>query len=275
VIRLPFAQRELSTGQITPEQVVPELARTLRVIHPVVSGLWVALLGGVAFLVVTAPSTSMFILAGLTLMLFVMSGMQFRYERAEQDELVERSAAGMRGRLYEDDLTALPNSRHFVAELRRRMIRSSRSGRVFALALAHLDGFEAAGIDEHQVLPQLGRAIRKAVDDGDFVARLENMVFVAAMAEGADEHTADKVEAMRWGIAACLPPEVADAVLVVTSVTLYAGETEVRDILRRAQLDLDEARHQAVEAARERARHGAPLEPQVAPSALDAAHVSE
>jgi len=269
VIRLSFGRSEHSVGQITPEQVVPELARTLRLVHPLVSGLWLAALAGVAFLTLSSPSIPVLILAGLMLMLFVMSGIQFRYERAEQDELVERSAAGMRGRLYEDDLTALPNSRHFVAELRRRMIRASRSGRVFALALAHLEGFEAAGIEENQVLPQLGRAIRKAVDDGDFVARLENMVFVAAMAEGADEATADKVEAMRWGIAASLPPEVADSILVVTSVTLYAGETEVRDILRRAQLDLDEARHEAVEAARERSRHESRQELQLAPSALE------
>lgn len=257
MIRIPFGQRDIAAGQITPEQVVPELARTLHLVQPLVLVLWLAAAAGEAYLLVTEPATPILILIGLTAVLFIASRMQFQYERAEQDELVERSAAGMRGRLYEDDVTALPNSRHFVAELRRRMIRASRSGRVFALALAHIDGVDPGAFDEDQMLSAIGRAIRKAVDDGDFVARLEGMVFVAAIAEGAAETTADKVEGMRWGIATCLPPELADSVLVVTSTTLYAGETEVRDILRRAQLDLDEARHQAAEAARERARAAA------------------
>lgn len=253
MLRLPFGRYVAPSGGITPEQVVPELARSLRLIRPAVSVLWFVAFASELYLAATHPQAPVFILLALTTMLFLASFSQVQFERAEQEELVERSAAGMRGRLYEDDLTALPNSRHFVAELRRRMIRSSRSGRVFALALAHLEGFTPGVLDENQVLPQLGRAIRKAMDDGDFVARLEGMVFVALVSDGAADSTRDKVEAMRWGIAAIIPPEAAETIAVVTSVTLYAGESEVRDLLRRAQLDLDEARHQAADAARERA----------------------
>lgn len=255
-----FGRRSAAAGRIAPEQVAPELAGTLRLLRPLVLVFWVIAFAGETYLAVAEPATPIFILIGLSFILFLISRMQFAYEREEQDELVERSAAGMRGRLYEDDLTALPNSRHFVAELRRRMIRASRSGRVFALVLANIEGFDATSPDAPQVLPAVGRAVRRAVDDGDFVARLEGMVFVAAVGDGASEATAEKVEAMRWGIAACLPPEIAGSVLVVTSVTLYAGETEARDILRRAQLDLDEARHEAAEAARARIRASASVE---------------
>lgn len=258
MLRLPFG-RSAPAGAITPEQVVPELAHTLKLVRPAVNVLWLITFAAEGYLAFVLPQMQVFILLALTTVLFLGSLVQVQFERAEQDDLVERSAAGMRGRLYEDDLTALPNSRHFVAELRRRMIRASRSGRVFALALAQLDGFAPGALDENQVFPPLGRAIRKSVDDGDFVARLEGMVFVAVISDGASDSTRDKVEAMRWGIAGVLPPEAAESINVVTSITLYAGETEVRDLLRRAQLDLDEARHFAAALARERAHHDAIL----------------
>ncbi|HET7738319.1 MAG TPA: hypothetical protein VFK32_07080, partial [Tepidiformaceae bacterium] len=158
MLRLPFGRASAAAGVITPEQVVPELVSTLKLVRPVVNALWLLAFFAEGYLALVLPELPVFILIALTSVLVLGSLVQFQFERAEQDELVERSAAGMRGRLYEDDLTALPNSRHFVAELRRRMIRASRSGRVFALALAQLDGFAPGALDENHVLPPLGRA---------------------------------------------------------------------------------------------------------------------
>jgi hypothetical protein len=91
----------------------------------------------------------------------------------------------MRGRIYEDESTGLPNSRHFVFELRRQMMRSVRNGR----GLARPDGlrrFRAVKANDDRVLPAVS-ARCATPSGGDFVAH-QGPIFAAIITD--DQQTA-------------------------------------------------------------------------------------
>ncbi len=214
-----------------------ETPLVLRVLRPTSFALWFVVFCTQA-VTVASGEEARWLLLGLSTLLFVGVHVQFWYEESEQGRRVHHAIERMRGRIYEDELTGLPNSRHFVFELRRQMMRSVRSGRGFSLVLTDLRGFERDPKTEEKLLPQIAKALRMASAEGDFVAHLEGPVFAAIVTDDRDRSAADKSEAFLIAVGSCIPLEKAALVQPVVSLTGYEGELEVRDFLRRAQRDL-------------------------------------
>jgi GGDEF domain-containing protein len=220
----------------------------LRWLRPLTLGLWViAFCGELLTIVTTGEISSWFVLAFITV-LFAAVHLQFWYEESEQGQRFQRTVARMRGRMYEDEATGLPNSRHFVSELRRQMARSVRNGKGFSLLLADIGG-QPGAVDPARLYPALARAMRQGVGDGDFVARLHGSIFAALVSDDRERSTGDKVDAVTGALGAAIPLDAADHLYPVVSLTGYQGEVEVRDFLRRAQRDLVAARTSSVDAA--------------------------
>lgn len=178
----------------------------------------------------------------LSTLLFAGVHLQFWYEESEQGRRFHHSLERLRGRQYEDEFTGLPNSRHFVFELRRQMMRSVRNGRGFSLVLTDLSGSERDRKDAEKLLPGIGRTLRQASSDGDFIAHLEGPVFAAVVMDDRERTAADKADVLRGALGSCIPLDRASVLRPVVSLTGYQGELEVRDFLRRAQRDLVGAR---------------------------------
>ena len=159
------------------------------------------------------------------------------------------------GRIYEDDATGLPNSRHFVFELRRQMMRSVRNGQGFSLVLTDLSGLNEK--EEKIALTTVGKALRHAAGDGDFISHLDGSVFAAIVMDDRERTGADKAEAIFAAMASVIPLERAANVRPVVALTGYQGELEVRDFLRRAQRDLLGARTRGTSAPTQVRRAGA------------------
>jgi GGDEF domain-containing protein len=215
----------------------------MRLLRPVSFALWLLIfcvqaqaaitngLSGTTFLITVAGT---FLFAGVHL--------QFWYEESEQGRRFHRAVDRMRGRIYEDDLTGLPNSRHFVFELRRQMMRSVRNGRGFSLVLTDFGGFDKVKPSDTRFLPGVSRALRQAVGDGDFVAHLQGPIFAAILSDDSEQTAAQKADSLFPALGACIPLEYANQLFPVVSLSGYEGELEVRDFLRRAQRDLVSSR---------------------------------
>lgn len=222
----------------------------LRVLRPATFGLWFIIFCTQAVTIASGETGSWLIFV-LSSLLFAGVHIQFWYEDSEQGRRFHHAIERMRGRIYEDDSTGLPNSRHFVFELRRQMMRSVRNGRGFSLILTDLAGFEREGADakhEDRLLSQIGKSLRHAAGEGDFVAHLEGPVFAAIVVDERDRSAAEKSEAFVLALGSCIPLERAATVHPVVSLTGYEGELEVRDFLRRAQRDLIATRARGVTA---------------------------
>ncbi len=210
----------------------------LRWMRPVTLALWILIFCGQLIATISSGSEGNWLLLLATTALFAGVHIQFWYEESDQGLRFKRTLNRMRGRMYEDDLTGLPNSRHFVSELRRQMMRSVRSGRGFSLVLTDVGGLEKDVAEEARMLPALSRTMRQSVGEADFVARLQGLVFAAIIVDDRSQSTAQKTEALLQGIGSCIRPDQAGLVYPVVSLTGYEGEVEVRDFLRRAQRDL-------------------------------------
>jgi GGDEF domain-containing protein len=213
----------------------------LRVLRPATFALWFIIFCAQAVTVASGEDGHWLVL-GLSTALFFGVHVQFWYEESEQGRRVHYAFERMRGRLYEDDTTGLPNSRHFVFELRRQMMRSVRNGRGFSLVLTDLSGFKRDEKVEEKLLPQVGKALRMSAGESDFLAHLEGPVFAAIVVDDRDRSTGDKAQSFLIAVGSCIPLEDASTVQPVVSITGYEGELEVRDFLRRAQRDLISAR---------------------------------
>ena len=212
----------------------------VRAMRPATFALWVILtIAETASILIHGQGGAWLILV-LSTLLFIGVHLQFWYEESERGRHVHQALDRIRGRIYEDDTTGLPNSRHFVFELRRQMMRSVRNGKGFALILTDLSGLDRK--EEQLALPTVGKALRHAAAEGDFVAHLEGSVFAAVVIEDRDRSAADKADAIFAALASVIPLERATSVRPVVSLTGYQGELEVRDFLRRAQRDLLGAR---------------------------------
>ncbi|MFN0147117.1 MAG: GGDEF domain-containing protein [Dehalococcoidia bacterium] len=219
----------------------------MRVLRPAVFALWFIVTAAEAIALVTTGEIGNLYIALLFTGLFAVVHLQFWWEESEQGRRVARSVERARGKIYEDEATGLPNSRHFVYELRRQMMRSVRSGRGFSLVLTDLNGL--APKEAALALPMVAKALRHSVAEGDFVAHLEGPVFAAIVADDREQSAAEKADQMWRGIAAIVPADRAASVRPVVSSTGYQGELEVRDFLRRAQRDLVGARSMGAAAA--------------------------
>lgn len=210
----------------------------LRILRPGTFALWFIIFCAQLLATVTAGQGLNWVVLVLSTALFAGVHVQFWYEESEQGRRFHHAIERMRGRIYEDESTGLPNSRHFVFELRRQMMRSVRNGRGFSLVLTDLAGSDRLRREADKVLPAMSKAMRHAVGDGDFVAHLQGPIFAAIVMDDRERSAADKSDAALSAIGSCVPLDLAGAVYPIVSLTGYEGELEVRDFLRRAQRDL-------------------------------------
>lgn len=214
----------------------------LRVLRPATFGIWfIIFAASLQTVVVTGDMSSMLVLV-LATFLFAAVHVQFWYEESDRGRRVHHAIERMRGRIYEDDLTSLPNSRHFVFELRRQMMRSVRNGRSFSLVLTDITHFEQMKNDEERLVPMMARAMRQSLGDGDFIARLQGPIFAAIVVSDRERTAAEKSDWVLNALSGCIPVGYAGSVRAVVSSSGYEGELEVRDYLRRAQRDLAAAK---------------------------------
>jgi GGDEF domain-containing protein len=219
-----------------------ESSLLLKLMRPVSLSLWLVIFAFEAQTVVASGGRGNFLVLGLSTALFAGIHAQFWYEQSEQGRRFHRALDRMRGRIYEDEMTGLPNSRHFVFELRRQMMRSVRNGRGFALVLTDFGGYERVKPNEERFLPAVSRALRHAVGEGDFVAHLQGPIFAAIISDDRERSSAEKADLMLPSLGSAIPVENASQLFPVVSLSGYEGELEVRDFLRRAQRDLAGAR---------------------------------
>ena len=226
----------------TKELGTVESPPLLRILRPVSFALWLFIFCAQAVTVATTGESAGWLLLGLSTLLFGGVHAQYWYEDSEQGRRFHHAVERMRGRIYEDEQTGLPNSRHFVFELRRQMMRSVRNGRGFALVLTDVVGWEQVGNHDRGFLHSAARTLRQALGDGDFLARLQGPVYAAIVLDERDNSAAEKAEGLVSALGSAIPLDLADAMTPVVSITGYQGELEVRDFLRRGQRDLQETR---------------------------------
>lgn len=220
----------------------------LRLIRPAALAVWVLVFVVQAQALVTTGAGANWTVLLLSTGLFAGAHVQFWYEESEQGRRFHRAVARMRGRMYEDEDTGLPNSRHFVFELRRQMMRSVRNGRGFSLVLTDVGGFEKAAGQEAKILQAITRTFRHSLTEGDFVAHLQGPIFAGIVLDDGEHYAAEKADNLLQAIGSCIPLELAGNVFPVVSLTGYEGELEVRDFLRRAQHDLMSSRSKGTSA---------------------------
>lgn len=226
----------------TKELGTVESPPLLRIMRPLSFALWLVIFCAQAVTVATTGESASWLLLALSTLLFAGVHAQYWYEDSEQGRRFHHAVERMRGRIYEDDQTGLPNSRHFVFELRRQMMRSVRNGRGFALVLTDVVGWEKVGNHDREFLHQASRALRQALGDGDFLSRLQGPVYAAIILDERDCPASEKAEGLVTALGSAIPLDLATTLTPVVSVTGYQGELEVRDFLRRGQRDLQETR---------------------------------
>lgn len=226
-----------------------ETPTIMRLLRPATFVVWLLVFCFEAQSVISNHGTGNFLVPLLSTALFAAVHTQMWYEESEQGRRFHRTVERMRGRIYEDDATNLPNSRHFVFELRRQMMRSVRSGRGFSLVLSDVGGWEHAKGQEAKMLLSIGRSLRQAVGESDFVAHLQGSIFAAIIMDDRDRSSAEKADGLLTTVGSCIPLELAGTLFPIVSFTGYEGELEVRDFLRRAQRDLLGARSQCMTSA--------------------------
>jgi len=219
-----------------------ETSPLFKIMRPATFALWFILFAVQALTLVATGEGANWVVIFVSTVLFAGVHLQFWYEESEQGRRFHHALERMRGRIYEDTSTGLPNSRHFVFELRRQMMRSVRNGRGFSLILTDLNGADREKKDDARFLHAVGRSLRHASSDGDFLAHLEGPVFAAIVVDDRERNAAEKADGLLAALGAAIPRERAGSVQPVVSLTGYQGELEVRDFLRRAQRDLLSAR---------------------------------
>lgn len=222
----------------------------LRLIRPATFVVWLVIFCVELQTVISTGESTNLLALGLSTLVFTGVHVQFWYEESEQGRRFHRTLDRMRGRMYEDEQTALPNSRHFVFELRRQMMRSVRSGRGFSLVLTDIAGWEMVKGREERILRDVSRGLRQNIGESDFVAHLQQGVFAAILLDEQDRSAVDKSHTLFNVIGSAIPVELAGPCFPVVSLSGYEGELEVRDYLRRAQRDLVTARSQGLPSSR-------------------------
>ncbi len=228
-----FGDRPAHMGSVTGSPLI-------KAMRPATFAMWIVLTVAQGFAIVGGGEKDIWLTLFLTTLLFVGVHVQFWYEESDQGQRFRKTVDRMRGSIYEDDLTGLPNSRHFVFELRRQMMRSVRNGRGFALVLSDLQGLEPKSFPK--ALPAVGKAVRRTAAEGDFVAHLEGPVFATLIVDAPGVSMGDRAAALHGVLDSVVPDNLRANVRPVVSLTSYQGEIEVRDFLRRAQRDLASAR---------------------------------
>ncbi|MGI8927528.1 MAG: GGDEF domain-containing protein [Tepidiformaceae bacterium] len=223
----------------------------LRMMRPLTFGLWLVVFGVEATTIVSTGSGGNWAILALSTVLFAGVHLQFWYEESDQGRRLHHGIERMRGRLYEDEVTGLPNSRHFVFELRRQMTRSVRNGRGFSLILTDIAGLGPGEADDSRMLQAVSRALRPAIQEGDFLAHLQGAIFAAIVLDDREQTAVGKAGRVLAALSGCIPGALTGSVFAVVSFSGYEGELQVRDYLGRSQRDLLAARSRGIAGTRE------------------------
>ena len=215
----------------------PLLVRTLRWSTVV---LWVVIFLSQFQAVVSRSSPNWLILILITA-LFAGVHLRFWYGESERDRRV-RAIDRARGRVYEDELTGLPNSRYLLFGLRRQMIRSVRSGCGFSLVMVEVRPINPVFRIGDQIVKTLGRRVHQTIDPADFLARMQACTFAIITEDDGRLGSTEKGNVLSGIVEAGIPVDMASEVRMAVSVTSYGGEMFVRDFLCRVQEDFLEAR---------------------------------
>ena len=208
----------------------------LHVLRPLTVLLWLVVFAIQGYAIVVGGGTFSWVALVLSTVLFVGVQGQAWYEESEQGRRFHRSLERLRGQIYEDTATSLPNSRHFVFQLRRQMVRSVRNGARFSLVLLSIDRSDQDGAPSEEALRTTAKSLRHAMSEGDFVARLQGPTFGALVLDDPARSATVKAREIEELVA----ENLGDAPLC--SISGYEGELEVRDFLSRAQRDLHASR---------------------------------
>jgi diguanylate cyclase (GGDEF)-like protein len=156
-----------------------------------------------------------------------------------------------------DELTGLPNRRHFMARLEEELARARRNGSPLCLATVDIDHFKRIN-DTHghaggdAVLQQLAPIIREKTRLGDSAARLGGEEF-ALILPNTNAHQAQLVcDRLRRAVAACdfETPDGPIRVTLSTGVALLHREDDSAALMRRS----DEALYDAKAGGRNQVR---------------------
>lgn len=206
--------------------------------RPVTFALWLVVFAIQVHAAATTSTGINWILLTMTTMLFAGVHAQFWLDESDQGRRAREGFEKMRGQIYEDDDTGLPNSRHFVFQLRRQMMRSVRNGRGFSIVLATINGPKESTNPGEDMLRTASTAMKECLGDCDFVARLQGSSFGAIVLDEAEATATDKAGQVREWLGDAGARASRNNVSAAVSITGYEGELEVRDFLRRAQRDL-------------------------------------
>ena len=222
-------------GSVEP----PALIHALR---PLTVLLWLVVFAIQGYAIVVGGGTFSWVALVLSTVLFVGVQGQAWYEESEQGRRFHRSLERLRGQIYEDAATGLPNSRHFVFQLRRQMMRSVRNGAGFSLVLLSIDHSDdhsdEDGAPSEEALRTTAKSLRHAMSEGDFVARLQGPTFGALVLDDPDRSATVKAREIEELVAENLGEAPR------CSISGYEGELEVRDFLGRAQRNLHASRRE-------------------------------
>ncbi len=155
-----------------------------------------------------------------------------------------------------DDLTQLYNSRHFYAQLKKEIERSSRYGQPLTIMLLDLDRFKAFNdtyghVEGDNLLSQLGRVIKKCLRETDSAYRYggEEFTIILPMTtsyEGIVIAQRIQNELRKEPLAAL--PDREMFVTVSIGCSQYKPKEDMKDFVRR----VDQLMYQAKESGRDR-----------------------
>lgn len=134
---------------------------------------------------------------------------------------IDAANAELRNRARTDDLTSLPNFRHFRERIDAEIDRSSRYQHRFGLLVFDLDRFKSYNdtyghLAGNEALQLVAQAIRAAMRSVDFCARYGGEEFAAVLPETDVESLQQTAERIRLSIAAI--PAIAGRVSLTVSV---------------------------------------------------------
>ena len=213
--------------------------------RPITFALWLGVFGIQLQGAATGSGGIGWLTLAMTTVLFAGVHAQFWLDESEQGRRVHDGFERMRGQIYEDDETGLPNSRHFVFQLRRQMMRSVRNGRGFSIVLATISPHDESSSPKSETLRKAATSMKAGLGDCDFVARLQGASFGAVVLDEAEATATDKSRDVRDSLTQVLNESAREGLAVAVSMTGYEGELEVRDVLRRAQRDLQSSQEVA------------------------------
>lgn len=157
---------------------------------------------------------------------------------------IEAANAELRNRARTDELTSLPNFRHFRERIDAEIDRSSRYQHRFGLLVFDLDHFKSYN-DEYghlagnEALQLVAQAIRAAMRSVDFCARYGGEEFAAVLPETEVESLGNTAERIRLSIAAIPPIEGRVSLTVSIGGATYPDDgTTAKELFARADARL-------------------------------------